>query len=113
MDQMVYEHFLRDAFGLALDKRVGQLEDPAEFADAGVITSGNVAEAVIGAGYAMGILTKRIRNQHLDKLEVMTGYLQRVIAAKTVQEVVAVIKDFDASVVKANFDRIDGVLQPK
>ena len=111
--QMTYEYFVRFAFGLALDKKVGQLEDPAEFADAGVITSGNLAEAKIGTGYAIGIMTKHIRNTDMDKFEVMNGYLERVLAAQSVKEVVAIIEDFEANVTEKYFDRVEGLLQPK
>lgn len=108
-----YELFVRTAFGTAAGKPIGRFEDPAELADTDTFTAGNLDAVKVAVGYAMGIITKHIRNKDAATHDAMDAYISRVVAAGSVDEIHGIIKDFDKNVTDKYFDRVEGLLQPK
>lgn len=110
---MKYEGFIRAAFELALEKRIGRLEDPAGFADTDTFTNGNLPVVKAATGYAVGIYRNYIKKKPETMNDTCANYLCRIISAAHVAEIAKIIQEFNAEVVEQCFDRVDGALQPK
>lgn len=108
-----YELFVRTAFGLVAGKLINRIEDPAEFADTDTFSDDNLSTVKAATGYAMGIVSKNIRNKDMETHEAMDVYLDRVMAAVNVNDIAGTIHDFNQNVVEKYFDRVEGVLRPK
>lgn len=98
MSALTYEYFVRNAFGQNIDRG----GDPAGLAEADIYNLSNSNEYLnklkIGTGYAISIYNHKYSNlkelRDPDDYKKMNQFIDEVIAAKTGQEVVEIIRRY-------------------
>ena len=107
MDEaMVYELFIRKAFGVANENgRINLLSgnivsgverngDPAKLATTDVFASKNLSATKAGAGYAMCIFNDAVISQRPDLKETCYELLDSLMNSRTVEEIARIIENY-------------------
>ena len=113
-----YENFVRDAFTLVYEKRVGRHGDPAAMADTDCFDESEIDAVKAATGYAMCILRNEVVKL-LDMTEAepedkkMHDFVSSVIAASSLKEIHQVIRSFRSEVIDKYYTMKDGLFLVK
>tara|TARA_R110002074_G_scaffold402342_1_gene608095 strand:+ start:27438 stop:27797 length:360 start_codon:yes stop_codon:yes gene_type:complete len=116
MKPMRYEELLRKAFGFASDGKYGDRScDPADLAEAGLFTDGNLNNVKIGAGYAFVILSTAVINEKDSSIEDgehdrLDQFLERAISCSNVSELSDIIAEYEDTVISKYFVMSNGII---
>ena len=102
MDALIYEHFLRDAFSMSMNKDIGRGQDPAGLAEANIMSRAyNVVELnklKVGIGYAIAIYNNKLSSQKQvrdpDDYESMDEFLNRALQCNNSNDIVQLIREY-------------------
>lgn len=97
---MIYEGFIRRAFGIDLDNGiVDRWGDPAGLANTDVFNSGSISSVKAATSYSMEIFNDRIKENRFEDItdtvsQQMDEYVERVINAQDKQEISDLIESY-------------------
>ena len=114
-----YEYFIRSAFGFAGNgEMIERSGDPADLAEAGLLSNSNLAEAKAAIAYSSIIFTTAVINHVENDLEDgeytrLTSYAQQVIDAENAALLNDIINEFRETVLDKYFITNNGVMSLK
>ena len=111
MPQELYEEILRNAFSYITKNHIDRYGDPAKLADTDMYYLGNIDRVKIGLGYAMEILFSELR-EDVDDNEInrFNGFSHRLIQSQTLNDIEAIMNDFNTTVFQIYYNMEKGVI---
>lgn len=100
MNALGYEHFVRRAFSIALDKDIERSEDPAALANADIFNMSDCHhQVIIGTAYAMEIFSNIIKADSItnEQSALLETIIKNVLNSSTNDEIYSNIELFKDS----------------
>ena len=114
MSPMRYERFLSWGFGLGFNqgKSMERESDPALMINTGMFSEGNLERVKFAVGYVIMIFSANITNYSTKEIagisETITSFIKRLINSEKLEDIDAVIIDFQDTIINEFYYYEDG-----
>ena len=98
-NELRYEHFVRGAFSMSLGTEVERGQDPANLAEAGLVSLNDLSKVKAGTSYAMytynSIITNRVNPELTEEAnERLDTIVDDVLNASSVELIMGLINEY-------------------